>query len=133
MQLNGWQLLPGRLNTPLCPEFAEEKTNEDGGKSSVKYKRPVIIYRLGAGGIGGLGEITCFLGEQKGGSFVIGNLKGGITEKRLLWNNVIASPGMGHPFSALNQIPFNSLVCLILGLIIQYFFICVLSLIIRFI
>ena len=48
-------------------------------------KEPVIIYRRG--GMGGgegrekiVGGITWFLGEQKGGSVVTENPKGGITE-----------------------------------------------------
>ena len=46
-------------------------------------KRPVIIYRRGGMGGGGeniLGGISWFLGEQKGGSVVTENPKGGITE-----------------------------------------------------
>ena len=47
-------------------------------------KEPVIIYRRGEMGGGGrekiVGGITWFLGEQKGGSVVTENPKGGITE-----------------------------------------------------
>ena len=41
---------------------------------------PVIIYRLGGGGAEDFRGITWFLGEQKGGSVVTENPKGGITE-----------------------------------------------------
>ena len=48
-------------------------------------KEPVIIYRRGGMGGGGgrekiVGGITWFLGEQKGGSVVTENPKGGITD-----------------------------------------------------
>ena len=46
-------------------------------------KGPVIIYRRGGWGGGGwtiLGGFSWFLGEQKGGSVVTENPKGGITE-----------------------------------------------------
>ena len=43
-------------------------------------KGPVIIYRVEVGGEGGVGGVTWFLGEQKGGSVVIENPKAGVTE-----------------------------------------------------
>ena len=53
-------------------------TKNDPSHVFARYLGPVIIYRLGGRRI--LRGTTWFLGEQRGGSVVTENPKGGITE-----------------------------------------------------
>ena len=53
-------------------------TKNDPSHVFARYLGPVIIYRLGRAE--DFGDTTWFLGEQRGGSVVTENPKGGITE-----------------------------------------------------